>query len=294
MPLDQSTLLTAVPNVSDGSHLAELAEVGEAFKRRGSGQLLGEPHSDSDHGRTVFTLAGEPKSLAASLVDGARAALENFDLRAHLGSHPNVGVVDVVPVVFLDEARRGAAIAEALVTADGLADELGLPVFLYGSLAEGRTRAELRRGGLTELTRRIAAGELRPDFGPLEVDPAKGVTLVAARPPLVAFNVELEPPAGLAAAKAIAAQLREGGEAGLPGLRAIGLELPARGGVAQVSMNIEDYRRLTLAEVVAAIGERAAVSEAELVGLAPRAAFDGWPEELLCRNRATLEDALGF
>ena len=141
---------------------------------------------------------------------------------------------------------------------------------------------------------RIAAGELRPDFGPLEVDPAKGVTLVAARPPLVAFNVELEPPAGLAAAKAIAAQLREGGEAGLPGLRAIGLELPARGGVAQVSMNIEDYRRLTLAEVVAAIGERAAVSEAELVGLAPRAAFDGWPEELLCRNRATLEDALGF
>ena len=294
MPLDQSTLLTAVPNVSDGSHLAELAEVGEAFKRRGSVQLLGEPHSDSDHGRTVFTLAGEPKSLAASLVDGARAALENFDLRAHLGSHPNVGVVDVVPVVFLDEARRGAAIAEALVAADGLADELGLPVFLYGSLAEGRTRAELRRGGLTELTRRIAAGELRPDFGPLEVDPAKGVTLVTARPPLVAFNVELEPPAGLAAAKAIAAQLREGGEAGLPGLRAIGLELPARGGIAQVSMNIEDYRRLTLAEVIAAIGERATVSEAELVGLAPRAAFDGWPEELLCRNRSTLEDALGF
>ena len=101
-------------------------------------------------------------------------------------------------------------------------------------------------------------------------------------------------PANLADAKAIAAQLREGGEAGLPGLRAIGLELPARGGVAQVSMNIEDHRSLPLADVVAAVNERAAVGEAELVGLAPRAAFDGWPDQLICRNRVTLEDALGF
>ena len=294
MPLDPTTLLTAVPNVSDGTDLAALAAVGAAFEQGGGAQLLAEPHSDPDHGRTVFTLAGEPGQIASALVDGARAALERFDLTDHLGSHPNVGVVDVVPLVFLDEARRGAAMAEALVTADLLARELDLPIFLYGALADGRTRAELRRGGISGLTARIASGELRPDFGPHEVDPSKGVTLVGARPPLVAFNVELAAPATLADAKAIAAQLREGGESGLPGLKAIGLELPARGGVAQVSMNIEDHGALVLADVVAAISDRAEVSEAELVGLAPRAAFDRWPEPLVCRNRATLEDALGF
>ncbi len=294
MPLDRTTLLTAVPNVSNGRERVALAAVGAAFERSGAAQLLAEPHSDPDHGRTVFTLAAEPGQMAAALVAGAREALERFDLGNHGGSHPNVGVVDVVPLVYLDPERRAAAIAEALATARLLATELELPIFLYGELAAGRTRAELRRGGIAELTARIQDGELDPDFGPSEVDPTKGVTLVAARPPLVAFNLELAPPATLADAKAIATEIREGGEAGLPGLRAIGLELSAHGAVAQVSMNIEDHTALRLAEVVAAVSARAEVSEAELVGLAPRAAFDGWPEQLRCRNRATLEDALGF
>ncbi|MDP4603561.1 MAG: hypothetical protein NWP31_05480 [Solirubrobacteraceae bacterium] len=294
MELNPATLLTAVPNVSNGTDPAALVEVGRGFEQGGSARLLAEPHSDPDHGRTVFTLASEPGGMAGALVNGARAAIEHFSLASHSGSHPNVGVVDVVPIVFLDEFRKAIAMAEALATAERLASELELPVFLYGEMAGGRTRAELRRGGIAELTARIASGELLPDYGPAEIDPAKGVTLVAARPPLIAFNLELAAPANLADAKAIAAQLREGGEAGLPGLRAIGLELPARGGVAQVSMNIEDHRSLPLADVVAAVNERAAVGEAELVGLAPRAAFDGWPDQLICRNRATLEDALGF
>ena len=294
MPLDPQTLLTAVPNVSNGADTDALAAVAEAFQQSAAVTLLAEPHTDADHGRTVFTLAAEPGEMAAALVDGARVALERFDLTAHEGTHPNVGVVDVVPVVFLDEARRGAALAEALVTAECLASQLGLTIFLYGVVAGGRTRAELRRGGIAELTRRIESGELKPDFGPSEVDPTKGVTLVAARPPLIAFNIELAAPATLSDAKAIAALIREGGSSGLPGLRAIGLELPARGGVAQVSMNIEDATALCLAEVVEAVSEHATVAEAELVGLAPRAAFEGWPEQLACRNRATLEDALGF
>lgn len=294
MELNPATLLTAVPNVSDGSDLTALAEVGRGFEQSGGARLLAEPHSDPDHGRTVFTFASQAGVMARAIVDGARVALERFDLAAHRGGHPNVGVVDVVPLVFLDEARRELAIAEALTTAELLSSELELPVFLYGEIAGGRTRADLRHGGIAGLTARIASGELRPDYGPEKVDPAKGVTLVAARPPLVAFNLELAPPANLADAKAIAAALREGGEDGLPGLRAIGLELPARAGVAQVSMNIEDHTALSLADVVAAVSERAEVAEAELVGLAPRAAFDRWPEPLVCRNRATLEDALGF
>ena len=294
MALNPQTLLTAVPNVSDGADAEALAAVAEAFQQSAAATLLAQPHTDVDHGRTVFTLAAEPGEIAAALVDGARVALERFDLSAHDGSHPNVGVVDVVPVVFLDEARRGAALAEALVTAECLASQLELPIFLYGAISGGRTRAELRRGGIAELTRRIESGELKPDFGPSEVDPTKGVTLVAARPPLIAFNLELAAPATLGDAKAIAALIREGGSSGLPGLKAIGLELPARDGVAQVSMNIEDVTALSLADVVAAVNAHAPVAEAELVGLAPRAAFEGWPEQLACRNRATLEDALGF
>jgi glutamate formiminotransferase len=115
--------------------------------------------------------------------------------------------------------------------------------------------------------------------------------LVAARQPLVAFNIELAPPATLQDAKAIAAQIREGGPKGLPGVRAIGLWLDARG-VAQVSTNVEDHRRVSLAEVVGAIARHAAPSAAELVGLAPQAAFAGFPDDLPVANRRTVEDAL--
>lgn len=286
------TILISVPNVSEGENQATLEAIGGALAGAPGSRLLAAPHADPDHGRAVFTLAAQPAALAPALLAGAREAVERIDDSKHRGSHPHVGSIDVVPVVFLDEARRGAACAEALVVADLLAEELGLPVFIYGALAGGRTRAELRRGGIAELTRRMDAGELTPDFGPRRPHPTAGAVLVAARPPLVAFNVELAGPATVDDARRIAALIREGGEEGLPGLRAIGLELPHRGGVAQVSMNVEDHLRTPLFEVVAAIARHAPVAEAELVGLAPRAAFDGFPDDLECRNRATLEDAL--
>ena len=204
-----------------------------------------------------------------------------------------MGAVDVVPLVFLDDARRGAACAEALLAAE-LLGELGLPVFLYGLLAGGRTRAELRRGGAAALADRMRDEGLRPDFGPAEPHPTAGAVLVAARPPLVAFNLELEPPADLAVARRVAEQVREGGEHGLPGVRAIGLELPARDGVAQVSMNVEDHRAVPLAAVVEAVRRLAPVREAELVGLAPAAAFDGFPADVPVRNLRTVEEALSI
>jgi glutamate formiminotransferase len=116
--------------------------------------------------------------------------------------------------------------------------------------------------------------------------------LVAARPPLIAFNVELAAPATVEDARAIAARIREGGSEGLEGVRAIGLWLDERG-VAQVSTNVEDHRAVPLARVVEAIARHAAPSGAELVGLAPAAAFEGFPEELSVANRRTVEDALG-
>ncbi len=275
-----SELLLAVPNVSEGRDPAVLDAIGVAFSSAGA-RLL-DVHADPDHHRSVFTLAGGPGRLSGALVAGARVAIERIDLRAHAGEHPRVGAVDVAPVVWLGEAERGAACAEALVTAHRLGGELGLPVYLYGALAGGRTRAQLRRPG--------ALAGLAPDYGPAEHDSA-GAVLVAARPPLIAFNVELAPPATLQDALAIAALIRDGGEEGLPGVRALGLVL-ARTGVVQVSTNIEDHHAVSAAAVVEAVRRHAPVAGAELVGVPPAAALAGFPQDVRLRGRKTLEEVL--
>jgi glutamate formiminotransferase/glutamate formiminotransferase/formiminotetrahydrofolate cyclodeaminase len=281
-------VLLAVPNVSEARDAAILDAIGAAFAAGGARVL--DRHADPDHNRAVFTLAAEPGTLHEALAGGARAAIERIDLTGHEGLHPHIGAIDVAPVVFRAPEQRGAAAAEALALADALG-ELGLPVFLYGLLADGRTRAELRKGGASGLTQRMAGG-LEPDFGPATMHPTAGAVLVAARPPLVAFNLELGPQATGADARAIARALREGGAQGLPGLRAIGLTLAARDGVAQVSCNVEDYEALPLARLLEAVERHAPVTEAELVGLAPRAAFEGWPERVPIRNRASIEERL--
>jgi glutamate formiminotransferase len=283
-------VLLAVPNVSEGRDPAVIAAIGAAYAAGGA-RLL-DTHADPDHHRAVHTLAAPPGALADALVAGARTAAQRIDLRAERGVHPHVGALDVAPVVFLDDARRGAACAEALTLAERLGEEAGLPVFLYGLLAGGRTRADLRRGGVRELTRRVDAGELAPDFGPSRPDPSAGAVLVAARPPLVAFNLELAPPATLADARAIAAAIREGGPEGLPGVRALGLHLARQGGIVQVSTNVEDHRAVTLADVLAAVGRHARVAACELVGLAPARALHGFPGDVAVRGRRTVEEAL--
>lgn len=265
--------LLAVPNVSTADPRTVEA-LGDAFGT--SGARLLDVHADPDHARSVFTLAGDPVPLLDALLAGVTRALALLDLSAHHGLHPHVGVVDVAPIVYPEPAEHGRAYATALVLADRLAQEARVPVLLYGELAGGRTRAELRRGGPGALAARIAEGELVPDFGPARVSPRSGVTLVAARPPLVAFNVELAPPAGRAQARTIAAAIRESGPEGLAGVRAIGLWLEDRG-AAQVSTNIEDPVRTGPADVLSAIRRHAEVTGCELVGLAPRAAFAGFP-----------------
>jgi len=288
MPAPDDILL-AIPNVCEGRDPTVIARIGAAFASTGA-RLL-DVHSDPDHHRTVYTLAGRAGDLWPALVAGARECLRSIDLREERGSHPHVGALDVAPIVHLDAERRGAACAEALIAGEELG-RLGLPVFLYGALADGRSRAELRRGGVGELSHRIATGELRPDFGPHRLDARHGALLVAARPPLIAFNIELAAPATLADAQAIAARIREGGSEGLPGVRALGLELLARDAIAQVSTNVEDHLAVSLAQLVAAVARHADIAACELVGLAPAAAFEGFPDGVPIRNRRTVEDAL--
>jgi glutamate formiminotransferase len=283
------TTLLAYPNVSEGRDAATIEAVTRAF-----GEGLLDVHTDPDHNRSAFTLAGVPGRLAGQVVDGARAAIERIQIDVHDGVHPRVGAVDVAAIVHIKPDERGAATAEALVLAGRLGDELCLPVFLYGTLGGGRTRAQLRRGGPAELARRIEANELKPDFGPPRLHPTAGAVLVAARPPLVAFNVELAADRTLEQARALAAEIREGGSHGLPGIRAIGLWLNSAGH-AQVSTNVEDYARASPADVVAAIAAlagRNAIRNAELVGLAPGAAFEGFPADVSLTGLETIEDAL--
>ena len=287
-------MLLVIPNVSEGRDRAVIDAIGGAYAAAGA--VLLDTHADPDHHRAVHTLAvPDPARIPAVLTAGAAQAIARIDLGAERGLHPHVGAIDVAPVVYGDESERGLACAAALTAAEELG-LLGVPVFLYGELGAGRTRAELRRGGRAELARRLAAAELAPDFGPPQLHPSAGGVLVAARPPLVAFNIELAAGATLAEARAIAAAIREGGADGLPGVRAIGLQLTRADGlrVIQVSTNIEDHRRVRAATVLAAVGRHssAPVAGAELVGVPPADALEGLPADLPVRNRRTLEDAL--
>lgn len=245
-------MLLAVPNVSEGRDAAAIAAIRDAF----AGARVLDVHSDADHHRTVFTLVAD--DLVEALVAGAAEVLRRVDLRAHAGVHPRVGALDVAPIVHTDPEERGAATAAALVLADRLG-ELGLPVYLYGAL--GPARADLRRPGALE--------GRPPDFGPPYPHPTAGATLVTARPPLVAFNVEVD--ATLDRAKEIAAEVRR-----LPGVVALGV--PLSGGRVQVSTNLEGGT--TPAQLVAAVRRLAPVRQAELVALAPEAAFADFPADV--------------
>ena len=263
--------LEAVPNFSEGRDAAVLDAIGAALSAHAD---VLDVHADADHHRSVFTLAGEDAPLVEALLAGIACARERIDLRRHEGVHPRIGAADVVPVVPLRPVDAERARAAALELARRVGEELGLPVFLYAELAPGRGPAFYRHGGPEELQRRIDAGELAPDFGPPLLDPAAGGVIVGARPPLIAFNVNLAG-ADVEAARAIARVVRER-DGGFPGVRALGLEFP-RAGHAQVSMNVEDWQAAPLHEIVAAIEREAAalgveVAGSELVGLMPAGA----------------------
>jgi glutamate formiminotransferase len=288
--------LLAVPNVSEGREESRIEALQRAFTH---GAELLDRHSDADHDRTVFTLAGSGAPLRDALLAGAEQAIETIEMIAYGGLHPATGALDVCPLVWLDSGRREAARSEAVELAAQIGG-LGVPVFLYGELASRPGHAErayFRNGGLAELWLRMEGGGLRPDFGPDLPHHTAGVTLVTARPPLAAFNVELDS-GDVEIARAVAAGLRESG-GGPPGVRAIGLALSA--GRTQVSTNIHDPLAVPLGEVVERVRALARPLgahpvEAEVVGLVPRAALAGYPSDPPIRDfdpaRGTIEARL--
>ncbi|MGA8746416.1 MAG: hypothetical protein WB507_11200 [Solirubrobacterales bacterium] len=277
------TLLGA-PNFSEGDDPARIGAL-EAVLSKGVTVL--DRHSDVDHDRTVFTVAAGAGPLLDALVWGAEKAIETIDMGSYTGVHPAIGALDVCPIIWLDLAERLAARAEAVEVADQIGG-LGVPVFLYGELASNPGRAErayFRNGGLSELWQRMEAGALHADRGPALPHRTAGATLITARPPLAAFNVELEG-GEPEIARVIAAGLRESG-GGLAGVRAMGVTLSS--GRGQVSTNIHDPLAVPLAAVLeriralgAPLGARPA--EAELVGLVPEAALIGYPGDVPIRG----------
>jgi glutamate formiminotransferase len=263
--------LESVPNFSEGRDTGTIEALRSALSIHAD---VLDVHSDADHNRSVFTLVGDDTSLVEALLAGIVCARERIDLRRHEGAHPRIGAADVVPIVALAPRDRERARDCALRLADRIGAEIGLPVFLYGDSAPERGPAFYRRGGPEELQRRIDEGELRPDYGPAELDERAGGVIVGARRPLIAFNVNLATD-DVEIARAIAAVVREKG-GGFPGVRALGLLL-TRAGRAQVSMNVEDYEAAALHEIVDRVESEAhargvEVAGAELVGLMPAGA----------------------
>jgi glutamate formiminotransferase / 5-formyltetrahydrofolate cyclo-ligase len=252
------------------------------------GLVLLDVHTDPDHHRAVFTLAGRSDQVAEAAMAMARVAVERIDVSVHTGVHPRLGAVDVVPFVPLDDPTAdGLAAAGDLARAWGkrVAEELGVPVFLYGA-------ADPQARSLPDL-RRTAFRERASDFGPREPHPTAGAMAVGARPVLVAVNCELAPGGGglkadLAVARAVAREVRER-DGGLPGVRALGFALESKGR-AQVSMNLTDLAGTgveTACEAVRrGVAERGGdVTAVELVGLLPAAELQRCSNAFLAWSR---------
>ena len=240
-------MLECVINISEGERPAVVEAIAAA-----AGRALLDVHSDADHGRSVLTLGGPSAEDAARAV--AVATVERLDLRLHHGVHPRFGVLDVVPFVPLTGSSMGDAEAARDRFAAWAADALGLPCFLYGT---ERSLPEVRRDAFVTVA---------PDVGPHQPHPTAGACAVGARAPLVAYNLWLSPPADVALAKRIAADLRG------PALRTLGL---AFDGHVQVSCNLIEPAAIGPGAVFDAVAERAAVERAELVGLVPTAVLEG-------------------
>lgn len=263
-----------IPNFSEGRRSGTVDALARAV-RRVQGVILLDQHTDPDHHRTVLTFAGPPAPVAEAAFQAAKAASRLIDLRRHRGGHPRIGATDVIPLVPLEQVsmRRCVALARALGRRIGR--ELQIPVFLYEQAAsrpERRRLEAVRRGGLDGLSRRMVEDPAwGPDYGPNRLHPSAGATVVGARPPLIAFNVNLAS-RDLGAAREIAERIRSSG-GGLPGVKALGVELGSRG-LVQVSTNVTDYQKCPLHRLFLAVKDEAArksiaIDSSEVVGLVP-------------------------
>ncbi len=269
------TLVECVPNFSEGRRQDVIGEIVAAIGAVDGVRVL-DRQSDETHNRCVITFVGPDEAAAEGAFNGTAAA-RLIDLTKHQGAHPRFGAADVVPFVPLKEADMGVCVELARGLAKRVAGELGIPAYLYEDAArrdEHRNLADVRRGEFEGLREAIGTDERRaPDEGPRRVHPTAGAVAIGARPPLIAYNVDLESD-DVELAKSIAVAIREK-DGGFPKVKAMGLALDD---CVQVSMNLVDYRVTSMHTVFADIARRAAergvaVRRSEVVGLLPEAAL---------------------
>lgn len=271
------SLIECVPNISEGRRPDIIAELADIVRQVSPVHLL-DASSDADHNRSVLTFAGDAHSLRRAVVALFEAALTRLDLRGHRGVHPRIGIVDVVPFVPLGQATMEACVRLAHATGEEVSRRFDIPVYCYEEAAAvpwRRRLEDIRRGQFEGLAERMQQPGWAPDYGPSRPHPTAGATAFGARRPLVAYNINLGT-GDVRIARHIAARIRERG-GGLPFVKALGVPLPARG-LVQVSMNLTNVEVTPIPAVFQAVSREAAaqgvgIIEAELIGLAPEAAF---------------------
>lgn len=269
--------IECVPNISEGRRPQVIDRIANAMRRTSNVHVL-DVSSDASHNRSVITLIGARTSLQEATMTLFEYAVAEIDLRSHTGAHPRFGAVDVVPFIPIEGVTMSECVALARATAAAVASRFRIPVFLYEEAATSPSRrnlADIRRGEFEGLPAKLALPEWAPDFGPRVPHPTAGASVIGARMPLVAFNVNLASKR-LDLAKAIAARVRER-DGGLPAVKALGVPT-ANPGVVQVSMNLTNYERTSIrrafeAVSVEALSHGVEVVESEIVGLVPAAAL---------------------
>ena len=270
-------VIECIPNISEGRDPGVVERCAAAIRGVAGVRLL-DASSDAAHNRSVLTFAGdrEPvKQAALALFD---AAVPAIDLRQHTGEHPRLGAVDVVPFVPIEGVTMPECVALAKEVAEEVARRHGLPVYLYEEASANPARKNLediRRGEFEGLAAKMAKEGWAPDFGPAAPHASAGASVIGARMPLVAYNINLNTNR-LDVAKKIASAVRHS-SGGLRFVKAMGVDLADRG-IVQVSMNLTNYEKTPIFRVFEMVRREAArygvmVLESEIVGLVPSAAL---------------------
>jgi len=273
-----ASLFECIPNISEGRRDDVVAAIRDAALRRGPGVLLLDETSDRDHNRSVLTFLGDGAALVSAMEAMVGAALERIDLREHQGAHPRLGAVDVIPFVPIREATTADAVALAQELGRRVGSTYGVPVFLYEDAATSETRrnlATIRQGEFEGLAAKMREPGWKPDFGPEAPHPSAGATVVGARAPLVAYNINLGT-SDLSVADRIAKAIRHI-SGGYRFVKAMGVKLEARNQV-QVSINMTNFEKTPLHRVFETVRSEAErhgvpVVGSEIVGLVPQGAL---------------------
>ncbi len=262
-----------MPNFSEGRR-RDIVEKIVAAIDAASGARVIDWSMDADHNRAVVTFIGAPQEIRVSMLAGARAAVELIDLNEHVGGHPRIGAVDVIPIVPVDGISMDEAVALSREIGSDIANELQVPVYFYDNSAvkpEYCNLANIRRGGFEELKASNLVECREPDLGPRELHPTAGATAVGARGPLIAYNVNLATH-DMRIAHKIASKIRNlrDSDEGMAGVKAIAVLLKSRN-IAQVSTNLTQPHLTGMWEVFSFIEREAReigveILESELIG----------------------------